>query len=103
MTRQDVPKLTGTPRRPRRAEPPAPTASRFPSRSLFRPREPCAQPRVCQPRFSSRECPTRALVTEAIGAFSFAFACGVFFLVKPHLGIFLRATRCGGETAVKRR
>ena len=24
MTRQDVPKLTGTPRRPRRAEPPAP-------------------------------------------------------------------------------
>ena len=53
MTRQDVPKLTGTPRRPRRAEPPAPTASRFPYRSLFRPREPCAQPRVRQPRFVS--------------------------------------------------
>ena len=35
MTRQDVPKLTGTPRRPRRAEPPAPTASRFPYRSPF--------------------------------------------------------------------
>lgn len=92
MTRQDVPKLTGTPRRPRRAEPPAPTASRFPYRSLFRPREPCAQPRVCNRDSEIRECPTRALVTRRSAR----------FLSLSRVAFFLRATRRGGETAVKR-
>ena len=56
MTRQDVPKLTGTPRRPRRAEPPAPNRPCRPRRvslSVALSSKIAVWPRVCHPGFSS--------------------------------------------------
>jgi len=85
MTRQDVPKLTGTPRRPRRAEPPAPTASRFPCRSLFR--QDSRVPRVPPAILVVRECRARALVTGGDRRVFFRFrVTGRFFFFSARRG-----------------